>query len=58
MYHYSDTLGFDLAVVVFVVGVMPFAVFLMQPKRRLARATALALMFAAVVQRDGSDTIQ
>ena len=49
MYHYSDTLGFDLAVVVFVVGVMPFAVFLMQSKRRLARATALALMFAAVM---------
>ena len=48
MYKYSDTLGFDLAVVVFVVGVMPLAVFLMQSKRRLARATALALMFAAV----------
>ena len=49
MYHYADTLGFDLAVVVFVVGVMPLAVFLMQSKRRLARATALALMFAAVM---------
>ena len=49
MYRYSDTLGFDLAVVVFVVGVMPLAVFLMQSKRRLARATALALMFAAVM---------
>jgi len=49
MYHYADTLGFDLAVVVFVVGVMPLSVFLMQSKRRLARATALALMFAAVM---------
>ena len=49
MYRYSDTLEFDLAVVVFVVGVMPLAVFLMQSKRRLARATALALMFAAVM---------
>lgn len=49
MYRYADTLGFDLAVVVFVVGVMPLAVFLMQSKRKLARATALALMFAAVM---------
>jgi hypothetical protein len=49
MYHYADTLGFDLAVVMFVVGVMPLAVFLMQSKRKLARATALALMFAAVL---------
>ena len=42
MYHYADTLGFDLAVVVFVVGVMPLAVFLMQSKKRVARTTALA----------------
>ena len=27
MYRYSDTLRFDLVVVVFVVGVMPLAVF-------------------------------
>ena len=49
MYHYADTLGFDLAVVVFVVVVMPLAVFLMQSKKRVARTTALALMFAAVM---------
>ena len=47
MYRYSDTLEFDLAVLLFVVVVMPCAVLLMQSKSKLARAASFALMFLA-----------
>lgn len=53
MYQYSETLEFDLAVVLFVVAVMPLSVFLMQSKRRVARLAAFALMFLAVVYVGG-----
>ena len=53
MYQYSETLEFDLAVVLFVVAVMPLSVFLMQSKRKVARLAAFALMFIAVVYVGG-----
>ena len=53
MYQYSETLEFDLVVVLFVVAVMPLSVFLMQSKRKVARLAAFALMFIAVVYVGG-----
>jgi hypothetical protein len=53
MYQYSDTLEFDLVVVIFVVAVMPLAVFLMQSKNRAARLFSFALMFLAFLYVGG-----
>jgi hypothetical protein len=56
MYQYSDTLEFDLVVILFVVAVMPLSVFLMQSKNKTARVASFALLFLAVfyvVRREG-----
>jgi len=53
MYQYSDTLEFDLVVVIFVVAVMPLAVFLMQSKSRVARTASFALLFLAFLYVGG-----
>ena len=48
MYQYSDTLEFDLVVILFVVVVMPLSVFLMQSRSKAARTASFALLFLAV----------
>ena len=48
MFQYSDTLEFDLVVILFVVAVMPLSVFLMQSRSKTARAASFALLFLAV----------
>lgn len=49
MYHYSETLEFDLVVILFVVVVMPLAVMLMQSRDKMARAASFGLLFLAVL---------
>lgn len=48
MYQYSDTLEFDLVVILFVVVIMPLSVFLMQSRSKAARAASFVLLFLAV----------
>jgi|AntAceMinimDraft_12_1070368.scaffolds.fasta_scaffold266535_1 amino acid permease len=54
MYTYSETLEFDLVVVLFVVAVMPLSVFLMQSRSRVARTASFGLLFLAVFYVVGS----
>lgn len=48
MFQYSDTLEFDLVVILFVIVVMPLSVFLMQSRSKAARAASFVLLFLAV----------
>ena len=53
MYRYSETLEFDLMVVLFVLVIMPLAVALMQSKKPIARTISFVLLAISFIYVGG-----